>query len=402
MKILLISNLYDPYIRGGAETIAKIAADGLSKKGHEVIVFSSRPYDGITRMGLRQESDTMWRLCPVNLFSYYYIGKYPYWIRLPWHVIDLLSLYPYFALRNLIRQIRPDVILTHNLKGLGYQTTKAIHQSGIPWIHTLHDIQLVEPSGVRIFGQTPAENLFIKAYVSYCRYLFGKADMIVSPSQFLIDFYRERKFFAVSDVRLLRNPVPVFPKESKKTKSGKWNEIHFLYVGQIEKHKGVEFMLHAFFTYLSLVPEFWKPVLHVVGDGSLLEAMKLQYEGEGRIIFYGRIPHDSLGVFFSQSDFLLFPSLCFENAPAVILEALGSGIPVIASKIGGSTELLVHGENGFIFTSSNLKEFLDILLSIPNYLDRLDDLKSAARESVRPYTKANYTKTLEGFIDELL
>jgi hypothetical protein len=65
-----------------------------------------------------------------------------------WHIIDIF----HFASKNKIRQIlqteKPDLVHTHNLMGLGFLIPRLIKKMGLRYIHTVHDVQLVEPSGI--------------------------------------------------------------------------------------------------------------------------------------------------------------------------------------------------------------------------------------------------------------
>ena len=70
MKIVLINNLYAPWVRGGAERIAERTAEGLEKQGHEVFVIATAPKQSRTDKVLYLDS------------IFYNLEKYPLWQRL--------------------------------------------------------------------------------------------------------------------------------------------------------------------------------------------------------------------------------------------------------------------------------------------------------------------------------
>ena len=77
----------------------------------------------------------------------------PFPLKIAWHGVDMFNPSSVRALRFVVDQEDPDVILTHNLKGLGISVARAIQSMGIFHIHTMHDVQLSVPSGLVIYGQ---------------------------------------------------------------------------------------------------------------------------------------------------------------------------------------------------------------------------------------------------------
>ena len=85
----------------------------------------------------------------------------------------------YFKVKSILKKEKPDVVMTHNLKGVGYLIPKVIKGMGLKYVHTLHDIQLIHPSGLMIHGREQQINsIFAKLYVSVCRWLFGSVSKI--------------------------------------------------------------------------------------------------------------------------------------------------------------------------------------------------------------------------------
>ena len=120
--------------------------------------------------------------------------------------------------------------------GIGFLTPLAIKNLKIKHLHIAHDIQLIHPSGLMYYGKERIINsFFAKIYANLCRLLFGSPDAVIFPSRWLKDLYINRKFFVKSKINVLPNPV-----EAAAGQFGERSVIFkFLFLGQIEKHKGV-------------------------------------------------------------------------------------------------------------------------------------------------------------------
>src|SRR3989338_1906483 len=214
MKILLINNLYGPYARGGAERVVERIAQELLRPKHEVAVVSSRPLKfsifnsparGWSALGGQfsikiQIPNTKYQILyfyPWNLISYYNLHKLPKLLRPLWHLINIFNIQSYFKIKNILKQEKPDIVMTHNLMGVGFLTPLAVEKLNIKHIHTLHDIQLLHPSGLMMVGEEKkVDGLFARLYQWLTKKLFASVDVVVSPSQWLLDEHVKRGFFA--------------------------------------------------------------------------------------------------------------------------------------------------------------------------------------------------------------
>ena len=94
----------------------------------------------------------------------------------------------------------------------------------------------------------------------------------------------------------------------------------------------------------------------------------------GRIAFQGTIPPERLGEAFAVSDYFVLPSTWHENSPLILLDALQSKTPVIASEIGGVTDLVKHERNGLLFPMGDveaLRRTLQRVIDEPTLAKRL-------------------------------
>jgi glycosyltransferase involved in cell wall biosynthesis len=392
MKIILINNLYAPWARGGAERIVEKTVEGLEKQGHEVFVIATAPTGSRTP-----------KVCYLKSI-FYNLEKYSLATRFFWHLWDIFNLINYFKIKNILQEEKPDLVITHNLQGIGYLIPGLLRRMKIKHIHTLHDIQLLHPSGLMFWGKEKLLNSqHAKIYQALSRFLFGSPAAIISPSQWLLAEHEKRGFFINSKKIVLPNcffaghsPSRVLginsggnPELSHKNPDSRLHgndKIKFLYVGQIEEHKGVKLLVEAFLKFLvennSLVE------LIIIGNGSQLEEIK-KIAGENKQIkILGRKNENEVVESMSSADCLVVPSLCYENSPTVIYEAIAAGLPVIGAKIGGITELL-EAAGGILFEPGNqagLTEKIKLIFTHPEESDRIR-VKEAAYHASDYITK---------------
>ena len=126
------------------------------------------------------------------------------------------------------------------------------------------------------------------------------------------------------------------------------------YVGNIRPVKGSDVLIEAMD---HLVKQTGNPdaELWIIGSGEIEAQVRARATALGldsRVRFLGRQPHDAIPRWMSAVDVFCLPSRN-EGCPNVILEALASGKPVVASRVGGIPELLTDGDNGYLVPSEN-------------------------------------------------
>jgi glycosyltransferase involved in cell wall biosynthesis len=435
--------LYKPYSRGGAEVVFLNIINGLKAAGHEVLVITIKPFEGLSSLwadnppppfikgeleipptppfdktqgrfnkGAASEEIVfgfppikggeggVYRFFPLNIFSFINIGWHNIFVRLIWHKLDIFNLHSYFVIRNILRKEKPDVVMTHNLKGIGYLVPWAIKQSKIKWVHTVHDVQLVEPSGINIplapFAKGERINhhlaLTKRLYWKICRWLFDSPDVVISPSKWLMDFYSEKGFFRNSRKMVMPNPIVSLQQFTPVTSHQ--SLVTFLYLGQIEEHKGILFFINTFKDLLKYQMPDAKCQLLIAGNGSKLEEIKKITADEPRIKILGLVPHEKISEIIVRADFVIVPSLCYENSPSAIYESLSFGVPVIAAKIGGVAELVKDGVNGFTFEAGDKEDLLRIIKMCLENKDGLERMKVEALKSVQDFGVDKYIERL--------
>src|ERR1700761_822020 len=123
-----------PSVRyGGAERVVGAVADELALAGFKV-----------DNCGLRPRGDEHRAGHPINNIYWPFDGRRrPLAQRLLWHAIDTFTLASRRAVEKIVDELRPDVMITHNLRGWGYAPWVLAGERGLPLVHVVHDYGLV-------------------------------------------------------------------------------------------------------------------------------------------------------------------------------------------------------------------------------------------------------------------
>jgi len=335
MKIALVNNLYYPYNRGGAETVVKKMVAELKSQGHDLFLITTEPKNK-KNLKEKTESDLKIYRLPSN---YYRLAEIPVFRRVFWHLGNIFSYHKTAQIKKILKTEKPDLVITHNLMGLGFLLPQAIKKLHIRHEHYLHDIQLLYPSGLMMFGQEKIiDGSSAKIYQLFTRSFFSSPAKIISPSSWLLDQHLKRGFFKESETEI-KNLISQGAEEQKITSTSdeKKEKKNLLFVGQIEYHKGILFLLKTFQELLLIKPEL---KLTIVGAGTLLAEVKKSYAANKNIEFVGALDSSGVKALMQASDCLIIPSLCYENSPATIYEAHAVGLSVFAANIGGIPEII--------------------------------------------------------------
>ncbi|PSO44630.1 MAG: hypothetical protein BRC22_02235 [Parcubacteria group bacterium QH_9_35_7] len=350
MKICLINNLYKPFSRGGAEQAVAKKAKKLVQQGHTPIIITTKPWDGWGSWKPKvtyKEEVKIYRFWSPNLCWYKNLSGHGIIFKSIWHLIDIFNFISASIVHNIIRKENPEIINTHNLMGISFLLPKMLNSMNKIYVHTLHDVQLVEPSGILAWNHKE-DNLFQKIHFFLMKRLFDSPDKVNSPSKFLKNFYQKRGFFKESEWQIkkfeLKQSKSIKPKQVDYSRI-----IKFLFVGSLESHKGVTQLMHAWDEYISTVKE-----LHIVGDGIYKQQVRNWANYRQGVKVYGRVKKSRLDEIYNQSDVLIFPSICIENSPQVIKEALSHDLFIVASRTGGVVEFDEY--NIWFFEPGNIEE----------------------------------------------
>jgi glycosyltransferase involved in cell wall biosynthesis len=258
-----------------------------------------------------------------------------------------------------IRRFQPDIVHVHNSFPLfSPSVIHAARAAGVPVVQTLHNYRLVCVNGLLLRQGQACESCLgrsiawpgifhacyrgsratsaVVAAMTATHRLLGTWSRKVSAFIALSDFAASRfRAAGLPSDRLEVIPNPVSgPSAPGLGQAGGGA----LYVGRLSPEKGIrELLAH------------WRGVgvpLRIVGDGPL-EA-ELRATAPAHVRFEGRLPREGVAAAMAAADFLVFPSLCFENLPLTICEAMAQSLPVIAASGGAAGEMVEHGRSGYV------------------------------------------------------
>ncbi len=271
----------------------------------------------------------------------------------------------WFRLLRFLKKIRPDVFHLH-LASPGESTLPllASHFAGIPvTITTEHS-----PS------YFPMEKFYSKRVKIFSqRYVDVNIVLSERGKQFMVHKYG----MDPGKMRVVPNGVPIterLPREKSEAVREllgiRKSSSVITAISEITERKGIDLLLQAFDL---LIQKKLQAQLLIIGEGPLRRQLQKQYrhlEESHDIHFLGY--QKDVRSYLSISDLFVLPSLG-EELPLSILEAMASGVPVIATDVGGIPELIKHGESGWLVKPGEAHE----LTSALSYL--MDDKRVARR-----------------------
>jgi glycogen synthase len=165
------------------------------------------------------------------------------------------------------------------------------------------------------------------------------------------------------------------------------NRFDILFSGRLEQRKGAEIILNTIKDILAIGPDVSVTIAGETEIGNSVSYRRsieqlLEAGERDRVWFPGPLPAQKLRALYASSSILLFPSL-FENCSYVLLEAMASGLPVIATEGSGISEMITHGSSGLLFPPDDPELLLTHVRQLYNNRDFSERLGETASKSIR-------------------
>lgn len=397
MKICHISCFYPPLVFGGAEIYVQRISEKLAQHGHEIVVITTDSTISIKPSIEEKNGIKIYRNHPLNIYAIYNTLSKPAVIKPIWYGIDLLNIHSYIIIKNILIKEKPDVVHIHNFKGFSF-AFYAVKSLNLPLIFTVHDyfLECLQETLFRnscVVCQHPL--LLCRLYIKIQRYLKdNKADIVTAPSQFVLNKLKKDGFF--QNVKTMKLPLGIELDDNKKIEKN-YKIIDILFVGRLNRYKGAHILINAFKQL-----KHKNIYLHIIGEGKEKEELKKISKYSDNITFYGFVSEKKLIELYKKANVAVVPSIWYETFGIVIIESFKYATPVIASNIGGFSELIKNGYNGFLFEPGDvneLKRLLEYLIETPTELKRLS---KNAFKSVKKYSMNNHIKKLTNLYEELI
>ena len=169
------------------------------------------------------------------------------------------------------------------------------------------------------------------------------------------------------------------------------DKIKILTVARLTEKKGHRYALEAISHAVKVVPQL---EYHIAGDGHLSTELKELAQELGvwdHVVFHGKLNSDEVLTFYKKTDIFLLPSITpptgdMEGIPVSLMEAMASGLPVIASRHSGIPELVIDGWTGFTVPEKDIGLIADRIIHLA------DDIELRRKTGVRAaaFVKENF------------
>lgn len=257
-------------------------------------------------------------------------------------------------LKEVLDKGKHDVINFHNLSLIGPSVLS--YGTGIK-LYTMHEHWLVCPMHVlwkfneeactrknclacTLHGKRPPQ---LWRYTNFLSSTLKHVDAFIAFSRFSRDKHWEMGLPATAPIKCIPSFVPDSIHETSPEESGLHHQRpYFLYVGRLEKMKGVQVAIDAFRNYR-------QADLLIAGDGKYETALRLQAQGLSHVRFLGNQSYDRLQSLLRNAIALLVPSVGYETFGTVIVEAFAQRTPVIAHNLGPLPEIVEQSEGGLVY-----------------------------------------------------
>jgi rhamnosyl/mannosyltransferase len=355
-QTLLIVAPYFPPHSGGLERYVKEIAKGVGKRGKfnvEVLTTSEDGKDSI-------EDNKNYKIH--RLAFSFKVSNTPF--SFAW----------FLKVRRLLKTINPDVINIHTpVFGLGDVVAFWANKK-TPIVVTYHTGSMKKGiGGIVDFTIWIYEHLFLK-------YLLGKAKHIVCVSDYVRNNFLA-KYKYKSSVITPAVDTKLFYSDNDIKKDG--NKLLFVAgLNRSEKYKGLEILLNAL---LDIVKNKKDVTLTVVGDGDAVDEYK-RFVVENKLVndvfFKGFLFGKELANEYKKVDILVAPTQK-ESFGMVIAEAMSSGLPVVASNVGGVPKLVEDGITGYLVKCGNVKSLSKKILKLLNDKDKQVEFGKRGEEKIK-------------------
>ncbi len=398
MRILLLNNLYPPYVEGGAEILAGDIATGLERLGHEVLVLTSS--FGLAKA---EQNGHIWRtlhLAPPAHFD----RQRPLWRQLdqPYNYYRRYH-YPANAdeLCRVVATTKPDILYLWEIAGLGVNSMlKALPALKIPIVFHLGSYVLLYANSPET-EQSHLHNRWLKQRLigtlpalTFTSLIAVSAAVKQQYVQAGFDAEKIEVIYNGIEPRFLSLPQSEAMVNENYSKNGAKECFQLLFVGRLRDEKGILIILKALDLLLDEQSRQKDNAehpflhLHIFGTGDKTYVRELETFLHEKhltqvVTFHGKVSQDELIRFYDCSDIMLVPSLWQEPFGLVVAEAMARGLPVIASNIGGPAEILTHDVNGLLIEPGDEQALASAITQLLENSQQRAQLASAARTTVQ-------------------
>ena len=386
--ILFSTFLYEPMIGGGAAAVPYRIIHEVLKFGYKISVLTSSPNKHLIHDCI--DGVDIYRIPTNNVFWINDKDKNSPLSKTIFQLIDTWNPFVYHRAKTIIKNLCPDVIHVHKLRGLSPSIWNAAHVCGIPIIQTSHDYELISPQGTlngRIGQMAVNQSWLLRPYQGIRRKASKSVKVFTAPSLGLLKTHLDLGFFSEAVHQIIpnshgynREQLAIFEQIWSDFKPGA--PFRILFLGRLHTEKGIKSLLSAFLTAFEVNHQL---ILDIAGDGPELAELMSRYEEHAAINFHGHVSGEQKEKLISGCDILVFPSIVKEGLGIAIIEALAHGKPVIATRCGGPEEILKEGVTGFFVDPGDITGLKEKILVVCENREKLSVMRLACHKTAKKY-----------------
>lgn len=383
MNIGLFTETYYPELNGVATSVLTLKTE-LEKMGHNVYVFTT------TTPGAPEYEYNVFRVpsLPCVLVSERRVGMF-YQPRLA----------------GIIKKLNLDLIHTHTEFSLGIFGRIMARELHLPTIHTYHTIYEDYTHYIAKFkGLDRGAKAFVRSYTKFC---CNGVETVIVPTEKVKDLLTAYSVYKEIEVIPTGINLDKFEKSKYSEEEiqmlreeygmNKGDKV-ILYIGRLAKEKNLEEVLEG-------IPDFMEKhkdaKMAIVGDGPYREELEKCAEKikcKDKILFLGEQPWDEIAKFYRLGDVFISASTS-ETQGLTYIEAMASGLPVVAKKDRCLDGILENGCNGFTFeTKEEMQKGLENIL----YQGENASYAKNSRKKIQKYSTIEFAKNVERLYTHVL
>ncbi|MBR2588931.1 glycosyltransferase [Candidatus Saccharibacteria bacterium] len=407
MKIVIASDIYYPMTNGVA-VFAHNLANGLAKRGHEVMVIAPS-FNGKYHVDVDKKTKVKTIHLTSARFPFYpdqindvpekkelfgkKIPRFAYKHGIWW------SINPYFEIKKVLDEFQPDVVHLQTAESIALAIMHYVHKNNVPIVSTGH----AYPDNVT--GQfkflKPVKKPVDAAIRTYMASFLKHSEYATVPTEIAIEGLlpnHEKKYEV--PVEAISNGIDLSefrPGKISEAIRKKYNiditKPKLIYVGRVDPEKSINISIDAFYEVAKNIPDV---EFLIVGDGIDRDNLKNQVANlgiESKVKFLGRVMPPDLQQIYRAGDVFVTASET-ETQGIVLIEAAATGLPLVAVDAGAVRELCQNKKNGILCQPGDVKGIARAIIKI------LSDKELKARygkESLEIAKKHDLNYTLSRF-----
>jgi len=370
MKIAVFADIFLPHIDGVTNSLTHLVKE-YKKQGHEVLIIAPK-LNGSDEVELRGIKIIFLPSIPAVVYPEFMMG--------------LFSRELFKELRNFSPEI-VHVIGPGSVGSMGIFYSKLVGIKSVAAFHTY----FMEPEYLGIMGiKNRGVGIAQKMLWKLAKTFYDRADRVITSSSFVKKDLVDHNFS--KPIKVINNAINFsgisLNKKQQLVFMKKYSLEGYkiaLYVGRISVEKNIELLIKSFPEVIKKVPQ---AKLLIIGSGPDLErlqALVLKLELEKYVVFTGRIENSNLvkkGIFRLAKVFVTASHS--EVQPVSIIEAMNFGLPIIASKSRGLTEM-VRG-NGYLVSGNNKSKFSEHMIKILSNSNLQKEMSQKSLQLVKGYS----------------